>query len=261
MRRPCRSFLAIAFMLSLALVGPALAAPVEINSRAALGGDDFIDWGTLGPPGTSLGVTFMVTSNGGLGATVSSTATPFGASRRNQGPMDWNGSFALGDELLFSGFSGVGTARPTVTIQFSTPVAGAGAQIEDAFLTGVSPYIAGLQVFGSANTLLASFTETGISTEGSANNSAIFLGVLNDAANIDHITYRISEATNALVGFALNQLDIVTTPRTTPVPEPGIFLLLVTSLAGIGVLHGAASFASRRRRSARTPEGARELRR
>jgi hypothetical protein len=232
MRRPYRSFLAIAFMLSLALVGPALAAPVEINSRAALGGDDFIDWGTLGPSGTSLGLTFLVTSNDGLGATVSSTATPFGASRKNQGPMDWNGSFAPGDELLFSG---AGTARPTVTIQFSTPVAGAGAQIEDAFLDGVSPYIAGLQVFGSANTLLGSFTQTGISTEGSGNNSAIFLGVLNDTANIDHITYRISEASNALVGFALNQLDIVTTPRATPVPEPGIFLLLVTSLAGIGV--------------------------
>jgi hypothetical protein len=232
MRGPYRSFLAIACMLSLVLVGSALAAPVEINSRAALGGDDFIDWGTLGPSGTPLGLTFPVTSNGGLTATVSSTATPLGASRADQGPLDWNGSFAPGDELLFSG---AGSARPTVTIQFSTPVAGAGAQIEDAFLTGVSSYIAGLQAFDSINTLLASFTQTGISTEGSGNNSAIFLGVLSDTANIDHITYRISEATNPLVGFALNQLDIVTTPRTTPVPEPGVSLLLVTSLVGIGV--------------------------
>jgi hypothetical protein len=197
MRRTYRSFLTIAFVLSLVLVDSALAVPVEINSRAALGGHDFIDWGTLGPPGTSLGLTFPVTSNGWLTATVSTT-TLLGASRADQGPLDWNGSFAPGDELLvaLSGFP-----RPTLTIDFSTPVAGAGAQIEDAFLTGVSSYIAMLQAFDSANTLLGSFTQTGISTQGSGNNSAIFLGVLNDTANIDHITYRISEAPRHLCRF------------------------------------------------------------
>src|SRR5262245_17490070 len=87
-----------------------------------------------------------------------------------------------------------------------------------------------LNVFDSGNNLLASFSEAGVGND-HADNSAIFLGVRNDTANIDHITYTNTPLT---LGFSMNQVDLVT-GQLTPIPEPGTILLLATSLTGLGI--------------------------
>lgn len=224
----CHSFLAAIALLSALLASTAHAVPVEVNSRAALGGNDFIDWGTVGPETGVVSPPIAVSSNGGLNAIVSHPfADPFQLFVQG-GPFvegtKWPGNFASGDKLLYT-FTGI------VTIAFSVPVSGAGAQLQTGDVLGLA-FSVTLETFDSSNNLLASFGQDGLSSS-AADNSAVFLGVLNDAANIDHVTYTL---VSGIGGLALNQLDLVTTVQAPlePVPEPGTILLLATSLAGLG---------------------------
>ncbi len=62
-----------ALLLSLSPVAaPAHAGVVFVMDRASLGGDDFVDWGVLGPAGP-VPNPFMITSNGGLAMTCQQT--------------------------------------------------------------------------------------------------------------------------------------------------------------------------------------------
>jgi len=88
-----------------------------------------------------------------------------------------------------------------------------------------------LNVLDSGNNLLGSFNEAGLSTS-TAHNSAIFLGVRNDTANIDHVTYSVSPPHS--LGFAMNEVDLVN-GQLTAIPEPGRVLLLATTLTGLGI--------------------------
>jgi hypothetical protein len=211
-------------LFAILLASSARAAPVEIDSRAALGGNDFVDWGTLGPVGTSPASFFTWTSNSGLDGTV---ATVGGAQifRVDQG-NGWSGNFAPGDKLLYA------VPTTTVLISFSTPVRGVGAQLQSDMLGG---FTITLDALDTGNHLLASFTTTGNSTI-DADNSAIFLGLLDDAPTIARIGYVLNFGLNSNVsGFALNRLDMVTASSSLePVPEPGTLGLLATSLTVFG---------------------------
>jgi len=220
--RACRLFVATLALVFPLLASSAHAVPVEVNNRVALGGNDFIDWGTLGPSGTGLPNPFVAASNGGIGTTV--TQPGGGTFLRLDQSGGWNGNFAPGNALIWNLDS-----SDTISMQFSTPVAGAGAQVQSNFFGN---FTMTLEVFDSGNNLLGSFSEAGISTS-DADNSAIFLGVLNNTANIDHISYVLSGIQG---GLALNQLDLVTSEGPlAPIPEPGTILLLATSLTGLGV--------------------------
>jgi hypothetical protein len=217
-----------------------LAPPVEaanltfVSDRAALGGTDRLDWSILGPfqpPFQVLPNSFSVTSEQGLGINVSipSAAAPGVTSPLLFQTLPSPGiptNFASGDFILFTGLRpgpppAVGNPGP-LTITFDRPVAAAGTQIavDDTFL-----FTALISAFDSNNNLLGSFSRQGTSSL-ALDNSAQFLGVRSDAANISRIVYSSSEGERAL---GINALSIA-----EAVPEPSNMAAMI--VAGLGLL-------------------------
>ena len=185
-------------MIVLGVVSPATADVTLITDRAALGGDDSVDWGVLGPVLTSVPNPFNIFSNGGLGMLVSK-ASPGPFERRDQN-NGWNGNFAPGDELIWTAF----TVGP-MTIEFDSLVSGAGAQIQANVFGN---FTATIEAFDSGGMSLGSFNVDGVSNS-NGDNSAIFIGVLSDSAEIKSISFDVSSGTG---DFAINQMDLVTAP-------------------------------------------------
>ncbi|MEG3991503.1 PEP-CTERM sorting domain-containing protein [Microcoleus sp. S28C3] len=217
-----------------------LAPPVEavnltfVSDRAALGGTDRVDWSILGPvqpPFKVLSNSFSVTSEQGLGVNVN---IPPAANPGVTPPLLFQTlpspgiptNFASGDFILLTGLRpgpqpAVGNPGP-LTITFDRPVAAAGTQIavDDTFL-----FTASISAFDSANNLLGSFSTQGTSSL-ALDNSAQFLGVRSDAANISRLVYSSSEGDRAL---GINALSIA-----EAVPEPSS--MAATIVAGLGLL-------------------------
>jgi len=217
-----------------------LAPPVEavnltfVSDRAALGGTDRVDWSILGPvppPFQVLPNFFSVTSEQGLGINVS---IPPAAAPGVTPPLLFQTlpspgiptSFASGDFILFTGLRpgpppAVGNPGP-LTITFDRPVAAAGTQIaaDDTFL-----FTALISAFDSNNNLLGSFSTQGTSSL-ALDNSAQFVGVRSDAANISRLVYTSSEGSRAL---GINALSIA-----EAVPEPSNMAAMI--VAGLGLL-------------------------
>jgi len=217
-----------------------LAPPVEavnltlVSDRAALGGTDRVDWSILGPvppPFQVLPNSFSVTSEQGLGINVS---IPSAAAPGVTPPLLFQTlpspgiptNFASGDFILFTGFRpgpppAVGNPGP-LTITFDRPVAAAGTQIavDDTFF-----FTAFISAFDSNNNLLGSFSTPGTSSL-ALDNSAQFLGVRSDAANISRLVYSSSEGDSAL---GINALSIA-----EAVPEPSNMAAMI--VAGLGLL-------------------------
>ena len=101
----------------------------------------------------------------------------------------------------------IGNPGP-LTINFDRPVAAAGAQIA---VDDVSTFNAFLSAFDRNNNLLGSFSIGGTSSL-ALDNSAQFLGISSDTANISRLVYSSSESNRA---FGINALSI-----SQPVPEP-----------------------------------------
>jgi len=229
--RSGRVFVLVVLSLSavavLGLCDDASAVPVLIISRGALGETDFIDWGSLGPAGTLVASPFTISSNGGgNGATVSEASGQFKTvDQCGSGSCDpikgWSGSFASGDHLLFTG----GSNGP-MTIQFSTPVAGAGAQIEANFL---APFVATLDVYDTSNTK-TTFSLAGVTKQTTGDNSAIFLGARDTTVDISKIVYSTVSPgfTSENNAFAINRLSLTSNPAV--VPEPSTLALLTSAL-------------------------------
>ena len=217
-----------------------LAPPVEaanltfVSDRAALGGSDRVDWSILGPvqpPFKVLPNSFSVTSEGGLGISVNipQTTTPGVTPPLLFQTLPSPGiptNFASGDFILFTGLRpgpppAVGNPGP-LTITFDRPVAAAGTQIavDDTFL-----FTALISAFDSNNNLLGSFSTPGTSSE-ALDNSAQFLGVRSDAANISRLVFSSSEGDSAL---GINALSIA-----EAVPEPSNIAAMI--VAGLGLL-------------------------
>ncbi|RJP88862.1 MAG: IPTL-CTERM sorting domain-containing protein [Desulfobacteraceae bacterium] len=178
---------------------PVFAAPAIVTSRAALGGDDFIDWSDLGSSFTVVADPFAISSDSGdIDATVSNPTGQF--ERRDQvgpGCSGWSGVFNPCDALLWT----QDTVGPMVIV-FDPPVAAAGAQIQsDTF----GAFTARIDVYNSANSLIGSFSLGGTSS-GAGDNSAIFLGASDPAgATIARIEYSCNTVSS---DFAINQLDL-----------------------------------------------------
>lgn len=200
---------------------PARAAVTFVTSRGALGANDTVTWGQLGPAGIGIGSPVFATS---LNGHLVNANTPAGAVfRRDQG-VDWIGNFAPADQLLFTpnniealGFA-FGPARD---------VFGAGAQIQNQAL---GDFTATLSVFGTSPLdLVGRMSLEGLATA-AADNSALFFGVLSDSP-IFGVSYTTS-ITGLPTGFAVNRLDLV----ERAVPEPPMLLTFALALLAIGVI-------------------------
>jgi hypothetical protein len=189
-----------------------------VTNRAAIGETERVDWSSLGPivppsPIKVLPLNFSATSSGGLGINVSIPAppsvlipppiTPPLIFQTTAASIPTN--FASGDFILLTGlrpgtFPAVGNPGP-LSITFDRPVSAAGAQIAvDDELT----FTAFIEAFDISNNSLGNFSIAGTSSL-LLDNSAQFLGVSSDVANISKIVYssdRNNRAFGTLIGGA-----------------------------------------------------------
>ncbi|MEB3279974.1 MAG: hypothetical protein VKK42_13755 [Lyngbya sp.] len=188
-------------------------------------------------PSAFLANTFSATSENGLELTVNIPTssnpeiTPPFIFKTAFPPNGIPTNFANGDFLLFTGFIPVptGSSIPAIgnpgpiEILFETPVKAAGTQfaVDDTF-----EYTALISAFDQNNTLLGSFSIPGTSSL-ALENSAVFLGVSSDTANIAKLVFNSSEPQRAI---AINQLSFVT--LNTDIPEP----VSTGSFIGLGLL-------------------------
>ena len=222
--------------LLLALAGAVVAALSTANasqalsvvtSRSALGANDTLDWSSLGSEYSSISSPFTTVSTGGNTVTGS---IPSGSFQRSNQSSGWNGNFAPGDALLWT----QGNPGP-LQLTFSQSVRGVGTQIQ-ANVFG--PFTAVIEAFNSGGTSLGSFTLPSNSTSG-RDNSAIFIGVLSDNADIAKLLLNLQDNKE----FAINQVSFNTTGGTS-IPTPALLPGLIG--LGMGVL---------RKRKAEAAEG------
>lgn len=213
----------LAALLALPLAAQALTI---VTDRAALVADDRVDWRTQGTIFTLaqpayLSSTFAIDSADGLSVEVRLPPPAGGITQplvfqtgpHQEGKIPTN--FTAGDYVLFSGLDfsthpARGNPGP-LTIEFATPVRAAGAQLalDDTTVT----YTLSVSAYDATGALLARFDLADSTSSTDLDNSAAFLGVRGDTANIKTLVYSSSIDNRAL---GINQLDIV-----SAAPEPG----------------------------------------
>jgi hypothetical protein len=227
-------FLTVAALAVAAAATPALAGSTQVASRAALGGNDLIDWGQLAPSIAVLTNPVDVTSTGGLGAVVNGGG---GNIFTDQQGNPWDGNFAPGDFLIGTGQ--VNAAAP-IDITFAHPVSGFGAQMGYNLISGAPvAFTEEIKLFDVGGGMIADYTATG-EMDTAADNSAVFIGALDTTADIARVEF--STPTTGIGGvdgsFAINQVSLVDS-----VPEPATWAMM---MLGFGSL-GAKLRASKRR--------------
>ncbi|MEH2446258.1 MAG: hypothetical protein V7K18_10865 [Nostoc sp.] len=220
---------AIATKLAITTLIAVLPLPVKavtlVTSRAIFGSNDGIDWSSLGKvfnpfapdPSAFLPNSFSAVSKGGLALGVTlpqvndSGITPPFVFQTSFIPKGIPTNFADGDFLLLtgfnprSGFPAVGNPGP-LTISFDQPVFGAGTQIA---VDDILEFNAFVSAFDSANNLLGTFSVPGTSSV-TLDNSALFLGIRSETANISRLVFSTSESNRA---FAINRVSIIAVPE------------------------------------------------
>ncbi|MGB3532904.1 MAG: PEP-CTERM sorting domain-containing protein [Microcoleaceae cyanobacterium] len=210
---------------------PAVAVSL-ITDRTEIGGNDQLDWSSLGQvfdpfnfdPTVFLPNTISAVSDDNLGITVdipsasSPSITPPFVFKSGLRPVGIPTNFADGDFILFTGFEppqpgafmpALGNPGP-ITITFDTPVKGAGTQlaVDDTLV-----FEAFISAFDAGDNLLATFSVDGTSSL-NLDNSAVFLGVQSDTANISRLVFSSSEDNRAI---GINTLSIASVPEPTSI--------------------------------------------
>lgn len=225
----CLRLSGVALLALLATLPTPVDAISLVSDRAALGSNDQLDWSSLGKvfnpfapnPTAFLSNSFSATSTRGLGLQVTiprpddPRITPPFVFQTLPPPSGIPTNFAPGDFLLFTGFKftipptfpALGNSEP-ISISFNRPVQGAGAQIA---VDDTPQFDAILSAFDDTNQLIDTFIVSGTSSL-ALDNSAIFLGVRSDTANISRIVFSSSVPGRAI---AINKLSIVGTPEPT----------------------------------------------
>ena len=119
-------------------------------------------------------------------------------------------------------------SAPDLELDFATPVAGVGAQLQGLLSgNGYGAFTGQMDVFDASNNLLGSFTLPG-NSNGNADGSAIFLGVTSSAADIAKVIF----SAPGVASLGVNQVSLL----TAVVPEPATLGLLAAGLAGLAAV-------------------------
>lgn len=238
--------------LAVAVVGTLLTAsslvisdPVRaltlLTDRSQLNANDSLDFSSLGrvfnpfaPPNADsfLPNSFPAISDNGLElnfalppsndpaispAFIFQTSSPPGGIPTNFG----DGDFILFTGLDFRFFPAPGNPGP-LTIDFASPVTGAGTQIA---VDDTLSFTAFLSAFDDGGNLLGSFSVPGTSSL-ALDNSALFLGVTSEEADIARLVYS-SSAPNRAIG-----INTVSLSTTTTLEPSALFGLLILATSG-----------------------------
>jgi len=231
-----RNFKPVLALLVIAGV-PAFADVIKlVTDRGSLEGNDQINWGQLPLSITFLNGSQSVTSDHGLGATVT---TSTGAFFTDQQGNPWQGNFATGDFAQGDFLIGTGqfdsTPATPIDITFSSGVSAVGAQMGYNVITSSPyPFVEGIHVYDSSNDLLATFTVPGFMDD-LGNNSAVFIGVQDlSGANIARVEFFTTTQAGQCPGsFAINQLSLVDSLDPVATPEPKSLTLFGTAALGV----------------------------
>ncbi|BAZ26272.1 hypothetical protein NIES4073_71780 [Kalymmatonema gypsitolerans NIES-4073] len=222
-------------VLSIAAFPLSVKALTLVTNRDDLAANDKLDWSSLGF-GTPISLggrttanllpsSFETTSEKGLGLGVDIPSIADSRPLVFQTTPSLSTNFSDGDYILFTGFIpgnfAEGNPGP-LTITFNQPIQGAGTQIA---VDDTPQFTAFLSAFDDNNNLLGSFSIPGTSST-VIDNSAVFLGVSSDSANISKLVYS-SSVNNEAIG--INFLSI----RSTTIPEPGNLLALSFIATGL----------------------------
>lgn len=221
---------------SLVISSPAMALTL-ITDRSTLRANDHLDFSSLErvfnplAPNTGdsfLPNTFTATSDNSLELSIDIASsndpaiTPPFIFQTTSPPGGIPTNFANGDFILFTGadfrtFPAPGNSGP-LTIEFATPVSRAGTQIA---VDDTLSFIATISAFDDGGNFLSSFSVPGTSST-ALDDSALFLGVASESANIGRLVYNTS-VPNRAIG-----INTVSISNSTRIPEPAAFLGLLT---------------------------------
>lgn len=185
-------------------ITPAEPGFLRAVSRSALAATDNLDWGDLGPPSGSHPQPVTILSDDGVSVVVTNSVIPPGNfpapfNRAKQNFFGgWRGNFAFGDELIYTGGAQV------ITIDFPTPVAAAGMQVQPGSL--IASFTVRIEALSAGGAVLASFEVAGVSSD-AEDNSAPFVGIrAMGGAAFDKV--RITNLTlMSNTGIAINRVD------------------------------------------------------
>lgn len=248
MKRPVT--LLFSLCLVFALMGPAEAALTFVSQRTSLGGNDFVDWGTLGAAVQTVSNPFAIVSNLGLSMNVSMPQTGYSFRRVDQWSgtdpfTGWDGNFAVGDKALSTGYDYPSVYHHgPVTLVFASPVSGAGAQIQ---ANEPGTFVATIEAYDAGNSSLGSFQANGISNN-HHDNSAIFMGVRSDAANVAKLVLNVTQVSPPPfmgdLSFTVNRLDLIDTglsPANPSIQNGAVNVSILPQLAWQAV-NGAIAY-------------------
>lgn len=195
MNMPLSKPLAAAIVAVAGSVLPAFAGITQVTSPSNLLANSTVSIGSLGSAGTIIASGSSAVTSSGTGVTFTSSTSLYSM---EQG-VNWSGNFSAGDDLLYS------WGNTSITINPSELVRGAGLQIQSGTL---GTYYAQLSAIDSSGNTLGSVTGSGTSTT-AGDGSALYLGLLSNAYDIDKLVVQLLSPTPKLGKFSIGNIGLV----------------------------------------------------